>query len=126
MTASTDLEPWEEIEERHNAYIDRLSGRDPGPKTELMKILTVVRNAKAGIKTSDVARARQLYVHERIGGVKRDSAVYRLRHLQERGLIARQEPMYVGPGSYESTWMALETAEWPVKKVKRGATTEAR
>lgn len=119
MTALTDLEPWEEIEERHTAYIDRLRGRDPGPTTELMKILTVVRSAKDGIKTSDVARVRQLYVHERIGGVKRDSAVYRLHHLEERGLIARQYPMYMGPGSFESTWVAIETAEWPKKKAKR-------
>ncbi len=81
---------------RHHAYIERLKGKEPGPGTELLKVLTVVR-AQGAPLTSDVAIARALPT---------DEVARKLRHLQERGLIARQLPMQVGVGSWESTWTA--------------------
>ncbi len=79
---------------RHHAYIERLKGKEPGRGTELLKVLTVVR-AQGAPLTSDVAIARALAT---------EVVVRKLRHLQERGLIARQLPLQVGVGSWEGTW----------------------
>ncbi len=81
---------------RHHAYIERLMRKEPGPGTELLKVLTVVR-AQGAPLTSDVAIARALPT---------DVALRKLKHLAERGLIARQAPMYMGVGSWESHWAA--------------------
>ena len=87
---------------RHHAYIQRLMRKEPGPGTELLKVLTVVRSGSslAPLRTSDVAIARALPT-----GV----VVCKLTHLAERGLIARQQPMLVGVGSWESTWTAEQS-----------------
>ena len=83
---------------RHHDYIERLKGKEPGPGTELLKVLTVVRHQGAPL-TSDVAIARALTT---------EVVVRKLTHLAERGLIARQMPMQVGVGSWESAWTAVQ------------------
>ncbi len=91
---------------RHHDYIERLKGRDPGRGTELLKVLTVVRHQGVCL-TSDVAIARALSVA---------TVVAKLKHLQERSLVARQQRLQgMGVGNYESTWSPERTATWPKK-----------
>ena len=100
----------DEAFKRHTEYVGRLKGRDPGKGTELLKVLTVVRS-RGVCSTSDVCIARMKYTHE---------VVAKLKHLQERGLVARQQRLSgFGTGFYESTWSPEKTAEWPPKKIKK-------
>jgi hypothetical protein len=91
---------------RHHDYIERLKGREPGPGTELLRVLTVVRSKSTPMLTSDVAIARCLTTQV---------ALQKLDHLMQRGLIARQRPMLIGVGSWESSWTPERTESWPPK-----------
>ena len=85
---------------RHHAYIERLKGRDPGKGTELLKVLTMLRSlAPSPVPTSTISRMSMMYTK---------TCTAKLVHLAERGLIARQVPMQMGVGSWESTWTAVQ------------------
>ena len=92
--------------EKHAAKVEAaareyaLFGKLPGAKTQLMQALLFVRS-KGSCPTSDVAVAcvwTQMY------------ATKKLKELQKRRLIGRQEPLPI-KGSYESTWTAEKVAK---------------
>lgn len=78
------------------ARIGRFKGKEPGRMTELHYVLQAVR-LKGPCLTSEVSRVRQ---------TPTEKTMRSLRELQQRQLIARQRPLGVGVGTFESTWIA--------------------